>query len=187
MIEKQAVVKTEEPPEVEGINWTILKGHSISQPLGTDEEIDIITNKEIKWRLIGYEEGCGMSNTGNAVIICGEKGEKLRPFRIPKRGHLAGARHAYFTSYNPIIEITANHHRHDYSIRVYRYSINTKTGEVESKELWRIGADADASYNEVLESIPNKLEYLEEAIKASMDKASCWHCREPHYIKIKVE
>lgn len=180
MITKQLVVRTENPPKVEGIEWQILKGHSISQQFYLSDKVSAKIENAY-WRLIAEECGGGATNTGSANIICDDNGLPLKAFRTPRRGHLACGTHALFTC-RSCIQVHADHHRRDFNIEITKYEIDTK-GKVKIEHLWNLGSSgpADASYSEVLASIPKRFEKFESAIKAAMDKATSYHCRSVFY------
>jgi len=177
-MEKQLVYKGENPPQVDGIDWTVLKGHAVSQPLALDAVVNLPSQNSFFWRLHAEECGGGWTNTGRATIICSPKGEALKPYRIPRSGPLACGEHAFFVGAS-FVKIRVSHHRRDFDIGVWLFAINPDTGSVLARELWK----ASLPEENVLESIPNKLSKYVEAIKAAVAKATCYHCREPHFIK----
>ena len=71
--------------------------------------------------------------------------------------------------------ITASHHRRDFSISICKIvSVNKeeKTAELETINSFSRGEwDVDLQ------------EYLVDAVEAAKAKATCYHCRNPHFIK----
>lgn len=124
-----------------------------------------------------WEKGGGMTNTGWARIITGPQYERKKPIYIRRRGHLANGRHALFVVGVGDKIITADHHRGDFAISI--------------KEIVRIRTDSDKTIIEtrtVNRYSQGEWEYellpeAKEAVEVVKDKATCYHCREPHYIK----
>ena len=67
-----------------------------------------------------WEGGGGYSNTGDATIIAGPKGEKKTPLYIRRRGPLACSYHALFVVREGDIVIESSHHRGDFHHQIYR-------------------------------------------------------------------
>ena len=120
-----------------------------------------------------WESGGGYSNTGEATIIAGPNGEKKAPLYTWRRGPLACAHHALFVVHGGDMVITANHHREDFEIRVWRI-------DQILKEEVRLTLIYEYSRGEWDAELPAS---LEAAVKAAMQKATCYHCREPHYVR----
>ena len=69
--------------------------------------------------------------------------------------------------------ITAKHHRQDFDIEIYRVmQINTDTASLE--------LSTEFSNGEWREPLPPA--EFEAAVQAAQEKATCYHCRSPHYI-----
>jgi len=131
-------------------------------------------------RYIVWEEGGGYSNTGDATIIAGADGSKLRPVYIRRSGHLAGKQHAAFAvrAGEEVVIIHATHHRYDFRVRIYTALATEK--KLEIKQIW----DAEGDPATIKAAIPETMEKYRAAIIAAMKKATCYHCREPHYADI---
>lgn len=121
-----------------------------------------------------WESGGGYSNTGGATIIAGPNGEKKTPLYIRRRGPLACAQHALVPVDVGDFIITANHHREDFETQIYRVEeIRAETavcsivGEYSRGE-WTGGENHH---------------FLGPAVNAAWEKATCYHCREPHYVR----
>ena len=118
-----------------------------------------------------WEEGGGMSNTGAAIIIAGPHGEALKPVYIKRRGHLANGKHALFVVRPGTVIISLDHHRGDFYIKVSQVEgiqgdeAKMKTLAVFSRGEW--------------DNLPPRI--LAPAILAGVNKATCYHCREPHW------
>ena len=122
-----------------------------------------------------WEKGGGYTNTGEAQVITGPHGEKLKPIYVKTRGPRACEQHALFVvqpNYHVIRVWYWNKQRPPYSVAVYQIQEITEFAEnpdTDEKKLLAIAIRA-----------PEKLE-LKEAVEAAMQKARCYHCRTPHY------
>ena len=122
-----------------------------------------------------WESGGGMSNTGDATIVAGSHGERLRPVYVRRRGHLAGGDHALFIVRPGMVVVEADHHRRDFRIRVMRIErITQENGHPVA--IARVEHVFDAGDGDA-EPPPE----LEAAVQAAREKATCYHCRAPHY------
>ena len=117
-----------------------------------------------------WERGGGSRNTGRVTIVADSKGRPKRPIYIKRRGHLANGDHALFVVKVGDLVITADHHRRDFNVQIHRItSIKGDTAELELVNEFSEGQwDNDNKYP--------------DAVQAAMDKATCYHCREPHYV-----
>jgi hypothetical protein len=146
-------------------------------------EIRLVTSKK------GFptisEGGGGATNTGESRIIAGKDGEKLSPIYIPRRGHLAGGEHAIFIATEGMLICDADHHRCDFTIKIYRI---VKLKELGNPQAW---PPAELDWWATLEKInefsegewdhdPSPIDL--QLSEVATDKATCYHCREPHYI-----
>ena len=127
-----------------------------------------------------WESGGGMTNTGRATIIAGPKGERLRPYYIRRRGHLAGGHHALMPIFPGHFIINAHHHRGDFEISVLRV---TAIGERNGSLYAEVEQVTDFSKGEWLKDPAEIAPHLPEAIEAAKKKALSYHCRTPYYIK----
>lgn len=145
---------------------------------GIFEVPEILKNFSHKLLIECEEYGGGATNTGNAQIICGLSGKALRPFYVPQRGHLAGGTHALFSVPESVVTISFSHHRGDGYVNIRNFSLR-KVGEcrfvVDEFEVWT-GRPED---------LPLKFRQYSSAVDATVHKANCYHCREPHYIATK--
>ena len=119
-----------------------------------------------------WESGGGATNTGDATIIANGNGSKKRPVYIRRRGPLACGNHALFVVKPGDVVVEANHHRKDFEIRVWCI------GQILEEEV-RLNLLYEFSWGEWDTEPP---ENLRPAVEAAMKKATCYHCREPHYI-----
>lgn len=145
--------------------------------------IDIETLLNIsgtKIRYVLYEQGGGMSNTGHALVYCNSEGEALKPLYIIRRGHLALGKHAAFGlwEHQTMIEIHASHHRRSFYLALNKVTATKQ--ELVTEKLWGI---SEVDRDNWKEALPNMYTQYTRAIEAAIDKALCYHCREPHYLK----
>jgi len=119
-----------------------------------------------------WEAGGGATNTGESTIICDRFGCRKKPVYVKRSGHLSNGRHALIVLEIGDHIVEAEHHRKDFRIQVYR--VLDFEEETANAELVY-----EFSRNEWNHNPPD---YLQPAIQASIEKASCYHCREPHYV-----
>lgn len=131
-----------------------------------------------------WEQGGGLSKTGDSQIIAGPHGEALRPLYIKTGGHLACCPHALFVVSKGMFAVTACHHRGDFEITVSRL-----TGKFAAPDEYGRGeaeAEVVASYKRAEWDGPLAEEaasgFLRDAVGAATEKARCYHCREPHFM-----
>lgn len=121
-----------------------------------------------------WECGGGMSNTGDSRIIVDRHGEAKKAIYVRSRGQLSCSYHALIPVAVGDYIIMANHHRKDFNVYVYRVeSINLEEEFLEAK---LINTFSQNEWEQDLDF------FLEKPVEASMNKASCYHCRTPHYI-----
>lgn len=172
------------------------RDHSVIEGWTDGKGVFVINNKKVTAkdiieagltpRLVLWESGGGHSNTGFAQVVCGLKGQKLIPIYIRRRGSLACSRHAKFVAWpgQVLVVVDVSHHRGDFDITVFEEGIRKpekEHGEFYSHRvlLWHCEG---IRKNEIEDQIPTKLDRYLDAVKAAMNKATCYHCREPHYI-----
>ncbi|HOK13510.1 MAG TPA: hypothetical protein PK007_01130 [Candidatus Kapabacteria bacterium] len=119
-----------------------------------------------------WEAGGGATNTGEATIIASSDGKRKKPIYVKRAGHLANAQHALIVVEPEDIIIKSYHKRKDFWTRVFR--IKSFDGEFAIAEL--IYEFRDGKWNFYPPA------YLQPAITACIEKATCYHCREPYYI-----
>jgi hypothetical protein len=142
-----------------------------------------------------WERGGGYTNTGDAVIIANGDGTAKRPVYIRRRGSLACDNHALFVVKPGDIVVEANHHRRDFEIRIWRIDqileeearLNLlhefSLGEWSDKNIERVFSAWEAGDLRSIDDIDDEIYFLCRAILAAEEKATCYHCGEPHYIK----
>jgi hypothetical protein len=119
-----------------------------------------------------WEFGGGMANTGQAQIIAGPLGESLTPVYVKRSGSLACGDHAMFAVNVGDIVVRAYHHRADFAISIARITALDSDAFLEPLHTYDQG-----QWNKQ----PDVCEYR-DALTAAIDKARCYHCREPHHI-----
>jgi hypothetical protein len=137
-----------------------------------------------------WECGGGYSNTGEATIIAGPNGEKKKPVYIRRRGSLACDNHALFVVHEGDTVIQSSHHRGDFHNKVYRLvAIRGDKAELEliaeffhgQWDTGQIGEKLEADLARMAAGEPPTME-LSIAVQMAEVKATCYHCREPHYV-----
>lgn len=155
------------------------------------------------------EQGGGMTHTGDAVVVCGMSGKALRPYFIPRGGHLACGEHAFFAVPNTCVTVTG--YRRDATIVIAEHRVvrEDQIARITSKQLW-VGEANEAEwkcpechrvvFDDVMEghtradgepcfgtptharlTLPNSFERFQSAAMAARAKADCYHCRHVHY------
>lgn len=121
-----------------------------------------------------WEYGGGYTNTGDATIITDAQGRPKRPLYIRRAGHLACDDHALFVVRPGDCIVEASHHRRDFYITISRIeAIDEATDWAEVTII--------ATYDMGEWDRPEVVGQFAAAVEAAMDKAACYHCREPHY------
>ena len=120
-----------------------------------------------------WEAGGGYTNTGSATIIAGPNGEKKAPLYIRQRGPLACARHALIPVDVGDYIISTNHHRGDFETQICR---------VEEIHAETAVCSIISEYSHGEWTGYEDHHFLTPAIDAALEKATCYHCREPHYV-----
>jgi hypothetical protein len=126
---------------------------------------------------VTWEAGGGFTNTGEATIIAGGGGQAKKSIYVRKRGHLANSKHALIPIELGDFVIEADHHRGDFEIKIsFVYDFVDEEGETFAiiKQVYCFDK------NEWDAELPA---FLEAAVEAAKEKATCYHCRKPHFIK----
>ena len=123
-----------------------------------------------------WERGGGYTNTGEATIIASPSGGPKKAIYIRSRGPLANERHALIPIEVGDYIIEANHHRRDFVIEIFRIV----DFEIKEEDTYAIVEQVyEFSMGEWDAELPM---FLEGAVQAAIEKATCYHCREPHFI-----
>lgn len=178
----QYVINTENPPNIEGIEWKIMKKKSVSQNFGieqinefTEKNSELLKSLSIKPILIGYESGGGRTNTGSSVIICGIDGQALNGFSLSRS---ANSNHALFIS-DKLVEIKTDYwNKSDFRFSTSITLYELKEDLIEKEEL----ISFNYNYETLEHFLPSKYERFHIAIESSIRKTTCYHCRESHYL-----
>ena len=136
----------------------------------------IIVDKTKKGYPAYWEAGGGHTNTGYATIITTKDGRPKKAVYIRGRGELANSEHALVILEKGDHIIEANHHRRDFTIEIFRI-----TG-FEDKQGEKFAIAEQINCFDMGEWEADLPAHLENAVQAAMDKATCYHCREPHFI-----
>ncbi len=126
-----------------------------------------------------WESGGGYRNTGDAVIVADKDGQPKRATYIRRRGGLANAPHALIILEVGDHIVEAHHHREDFLIEVFK----VLAFEEKDSEMFAVVELVNRfDRGEWDEELPK---FLETAVQAAVDKATCYHCREPHFVAIE--
>lgn len=119
------------------------------------------------------ESGGASTSTGSATICCGFRGARLRPYYEPQGGHLSNGTHAYFRIPNKVVTVKASKYEPSVEIFVHRIISFLGVFAIHRSFIWK------GFTNE----LPYKYRYYREAALAALEKAHCYHCREPHFVQ----
>lgn len=135
-----------------------------------------------------WEKGGGYTSTGDAQIICTADGKPKKPIYIRQRGSLACEEHALIPAQIGDVVIKASQHRGDFTIDIL--SIVEIKDDIAEKKDWK--GDVIERSREVITAPVATFDMgewdkeppteLEAAIEAAKEKATCYHCRKPHFI-----
>ncbi|MBN1325962.1 hypothetical protein JW977_03195 [Candidatus Falkowbacteria bacterium] len=121
------------------------------------------------------EEGGGMTNTGSGTVVCGLSGKALRPYYVPRGGHLACGTHAYFSVPNAVVTVTGYRRDENVTIEEHRIVRDGNVARIKSKKLW-CGE---------LEVLPESFNRFQAAAEAASTKGNCYHCRCVHFAEAR--
>lgn len=122
-----------------------------------------------------WECGGACSNTGECTIIANKNGLPKKAIYIKRGGHLSNANHALVVLEKDDYIIKSFHKRKDFWHRIYRIIGFDEEGEFATAEL--INEFDKGEWN------AKPPAFLEAAVQAAVEKATCYHCRSPHYIR----
>jgi hypothetical protein len=124
-----------------------------------------------------WEEGGGMSNTGNARVICDSEGYRKKPVYIRTGGHLALSNHALFVLREGDIVVDVQRHHDDFDISVKQIR------KIKTDAEGRLVAEAEtlAHFDQGEWDNEDIASKYQDAITSAREKSRCYHCREPHY------
>ena len=125
-----------------------------------------------------WESGGGYRNTGDATIVAGKSGQPKRAAYVRRRGSLANAPHALIVLEVGDFVIEAHHHREDFIIEV----LEIQGFEHNESEMFalveRVNCFDRGEWDAELPA------FLTDAVEAAVNKATCYHCREPHFVRV---
>lgn len=136
----------------------------------------IIVDKTKKGYPAYWEAGGGYTNTGYATIITTRDGQPKKAVYIRGRGELANSEHALVILEKGDHIIKTSHHRRDFTIKIFRIlSFEKEKGEIYAL-IKQVNCFNMGEWDAELPA------HLEAAVHAAVEKATCYHCREPHFI-----
>jgi hypothetical protein len=130
------------------------------------------------------ERGGGMTNTGDGRVWADNKGRPMKPIFIFSRGHLACGEHALFVAKKGMYTVYANRHRQEVEVTISKIvdikpaedDYNGEGFDIELEEIAVVNFDGHSN------QVGKYPAFLEDAVKAAIEKSRCYHCRCPHFI-----
>lgn len=119
-------------------------------------------------RIYVWETGGAILNRGNAQIVAGPQGERLRPFYVNRT---PVGDHALFVAKEGYFVVVAAQWAGDYTICIHRVVEVTQTG---------VHTEIVATFQDG-EWDGEPPAFLDATIRAAIDKARCPDCRHLHY------
>jgi len=126
-----------------------------------------------------WESGGGYRNTGDAIVVAGKDGQPKKAVYIRRRGELANAPHALIILEVGDHIVEAHHHREDFYIEISKILGFENDGEETFALVERVNRFDRGEWDAEFPM------FLKAAVEAAVAKATCYHCRQPHYVKIE--
>ena len=130
-----------------------------------------------------WESGGGQTNTGGAQLIAGSKLEPKVPVYVRRKGHLAGGPHAKVPVVVGDHVVRSRHHRGDFDHEVY--VVETFRGD--QVLLIPIAQFTEGEWRGNPPLFPDEGDVKDwgrtALILSSEEKATEYHCRQPHFIE----
>ena len=135
-----------------------------------------------------WENGGGNSNSGDATVIAAKNGAPKKAIYVARGGHLSNGQHALIPVHVGDYIVSASHRREDWSIRIERIESIPACPPQTPPSGW---IDPEDKLTTKLVNSFDRGEWdspldenLVAAVDAAKNKATCYHCREPHYIAV---
>lgn len=144
------------------------------------------------------ESGGGMTNTGEATIIASPDGGKPQALTVFTGGHLSNSNHALIPVGVGCYVLMGGRSRSDLNMTIWRvdslhnsglidpkdlpdgYIFHASFGDSRGKYFWaEMSCMNTFSNGEWDNTLPS---HMVKPVAALIDKLSCYHCREPHYV-----
>jgi len=119
-----------------------------------------------------WECGGGATNTGEVIIVAGASGQPKKALFVRRKGHLANAEHALVPVTIGDFIVYAYHKRRNFWIRIFKIQNFEETYAISQMAYEFKGGQ----WNEPLP------DYLQPAVNAAIQKATCYHCRSAHWV-----
>lgn len=129
--------------------------------------------KTKKGHFADWEGGGGMTNTGNAEIVCNSDGSSKCPIYVRTGGHLSNGHHALFIVKEGDVSIRIDRHSSEYRIKIYKYLSFSEEDEqcfAELELVWQ-----NDGYESEIPAV------YQNAVEVGMKKSRDYHCRIPYY------
>jgi len=157
-----------------GESVKIIKDWTIIDDLPNDYDITDLPH-DTRFLVRCYEQGGSMTKTGKATIVCNSRGEELYPDFVYSHGHLSNGKHAKFLIENGVL-VTSTKHGF--------IEIEQVVAEKDEDKVWLV---INMIWEGRIEQLPDYYQEFTYACLAANEKANCFHCREPHFIKDNYE
>jgi len=171
---------------------TVFKGHTVIEVPCAITELDADTQviKPYEWvkpheegyfRLSSWEFGGSDKVAGQAEVVCGPQGEKLKPVRINRKAAETNKQHALFVG-KWLVVIKAQQQRNVFELTISEYTMNPADGVTTVKNLFSDKLGEIDNIDEFLNTnVSPSLSMFKPAVKAVMEKAKHYNCKEPVY------
>lgn len=137
-----------------------------------------------------WETGGGYTKTGKAVIVASAEGRKKVPVYIRKRGRLANSDHALIPVKVGDVVIFADHHNEDFCIEVFKIKkisdpiLSQFVVSPDTELVFLISVDKIHFFDfGQWDKRGEPSNTMMAAVNAAKEKALCYHCREPHWVR----
>lgn len=148
------------------------------------EKEKVVTEIPFDIRYYYWEAGGATRNSGTGTIVCGTKGEKLKPACIKKGKKTINKRHAIFHVWEnePIMVITSSQHNGIHSVKIFQYLNGQRERLSRFKFENQNYGDGIIFGQDVGIILPNHYQLLLSPIVAAIQKAETRNCQEPFYL-----
>ncbi len=137
--------------------------------------------KTNKGFLAMWEWGGSFSHIGEATIVANQDGSPKKAIYIKRKGYLANAEHALVPVDRGDYIIYVYHRRKNFNIKIYQIIDFEYVVKKTYDEYWYTIAEERYCFGngEWSSEIPA---HLLIPVQKAMEKATCYYCREPHYV-----
>lgn len=151
----------------------VIKNYIICQP-GYNEDKqqffipELVLDKKFSLFIYCEETGGATVSGGEATIICGLSGDRIKPYSTANP--INGA-HAMFAVFEAVSTVTAYHEKNEVSVKMHCIDRLGNLISLKTAEVWA-GLPAQ---------LPKMYSFYELAVAAAKNKANCHHCQSVYY------